>query len=300
MPSPRQRERVFVVEESSCSLATILRRLAPDDLRAISEGRIYVDDRRVESEDFRVDRGSKITCYVRRDQSAKPRDTPFSIVARRGDLVVASKPSAFTCEPDRTGSVSSLREAVADQLGARNVHVLTRLDVGVSGLVLMALTHAACSVATKLQNQHRITKSYFAMVKGTLGSDTVWIEPPCANRNAVTEVHALGLSGAVGWSHAIQDAVTLLRVKPITGRKHQIRIHSSQHGHSLLGDRRYGGPAHAVKSDGTVIRFERLMLHAYQLVIPWESEDWTTTCAAPPDMIDVWRELGGDDSCLKT
>ncbi len=288
-----------MVAESSCTLASIVKRYVPGDACAIKEGRIFVDDRRVERDEVRVERGSKITWYARRLAPVSHRDAAFSIVAQRGDLVVAIKPSAWTCEPDRAGSVSSLREAVASQLGARTVHVLTRLDAGVSGLVLLALTHAACSMVMKLQKQHRIAKRYFAMVTGGPISETLW-NGHCANRDAVTELHVLGLSGSVRWAQASEAPVTLLSVKPITGRKHQIRIHSSQHAHPLLGDRRYGGPAQAVKSDGTVLRFERLMLHAYQLVIPLESEDWTTTCAAPRDMIDLWRALGGDDSCFKT
>jgi 23S rRNA-/tRNA-specific pseudouridylate synthase len=93
-------------------------------------------------------------------------------------------------------------------------------------------------------------------------------------------------------------AVSLLSVRPITGRKHQIRIHSSHYGYPLLGDVRYGGPTRLTQPNGSVLSVKRVMLHAYRLVIPWEREPWSITCAPPRDFEGLWTSLGGDPAHL--
>jgi 23S rRNA-/tRNA-specific pseudouridylate synthase len=300
MPT-EQRVREFVVTDAAGStLGSIVEQLAPGDPQAIEQGRVFVEQQRVRDRQYRAEPGARVTWYLPRLVSADADDVAFSIVARRRDWVVAAKPSKWTCEPDRTGHSTSLRDAVADELDVPQAHVLTRLDVGVSGLVLLGLSHRVCSAAMKLQNQHLVTKEYFALVAGAPAASETWNGPACGDREAKTQLRVLSEPCVV---HATQEnvsTVSLVSVQPITGRKHQIRIHAAHHGYPLLGDGRYGGPTRVVKTDGSVICIRRVMLHAYRLTIPWEGQKWTVACPPPNDLVRLWSTLGGDANCLRT
>jgi len=295
-PEPRKRE--FLVSSAIRSLGSVVTELAPGDPDAVEQGRVFVDEQRVVDRRHRVQPGARVTWYARRSSVVEPDDLPFSIIARRGDWVVVSKPSGWSCEPDRTGRAASLRDAVANELGAARVHVLTRLDVGVSGLVLIGLSPRACRLALSLQNEHRLGKDYYALVSGAPVPSITWDGPPCANRYATTQSRRLGEPCVVRSS--APTICSLLSIKPITGRKHQIRIHAAHHGYPLLGDVRYGGLTRVVKPDGGVVPVKRVMLHAYRLVMPLEKDYWTTHCLPPRDFVTLWTTLGGDPALLSS
>jgi 23S rRNA-/tRNA-specific pseudouridylate synthase len=300
MPT-EQRVREFVVTDAAGStLGSIVAKLAPSDPQAIEQGRVFVEQRRVKDPQYRAEAGAHVTWYLPRPVSGDADDVAFSIVARRGDWVVAAKPSNWTCEPDRTGHSTSLRDAVASELHVSHAHALTRLDVGVSGVVLLGLSHRACSEATKLQDQHLIIKDYFALVAGTPAATETWNGPPCGAREARTQLRVVSGSCVVHSTQKNGSTVSLVSVRPITGRKHQIRIHAAHHGYPLLGDGRYGGPTRVVRTDGSVLYIRRMMLHAYRLTIPWESQTWTVACPPPDDLVGLWSSLGGNASCLRT
>jgi 23S rRNA pseudouridine1911/1915/1917 synthase len=298
MPT-EQRLRQFVVSDAAgITLGSIVEQLAPGDPQSIEQGRVFVDQQRVQDCQYLAKHGATVTWYLQRQALVDADDVAFSIVARRRDWVVAAKPSNWSCEPDRTGRATSLCDAVADELGATQAHVLTRLDVGVSGLVLLGLSHRVCSAAMELQRQHLIAKDYFALVSGTPATEETWNGPTCGNREAKTHLRVMGEPCVVHSTAENATTVSLVSVQPITGRKHQIRIHANHHGYPLLGDGRYGGLTRVVQKDGSVIGIRRVMLHAYRLVIPWESHTWTTVCPSPHDLTRLWFTLGGDVACL--
>lgn len=300
MPT-EQRVREFVVTDAAGStLGSIVEQLAPGDPQAIEQGRVFVEQRRVKDPHYRAVAGARVTWYLPRLVSADADDLAFSIVAQRGDWVVAAKPSNWTCEPDRTGHATSLRDAVANELDVPQAHVLTRLDVGVSGLVLLGLSHRVCSAAMKLQNQHLIIKEYFALVVGAPAATETWNGPACDDREAKTQLRLLSEPRVVHAAQENANRVSLVSVRPVTGRKHQIRIHAAHHGYPLLGDGRYGGPTRLVKTDGSVLCIRRMMLHAYRLTIPWEGQTWTVASPPPNDLVTLWSTLGGDTNCLRT
>ncbi len=289
----QSRERRFVVSGHPTSLPAIVEKLAPGDANALREGRVFVDGKRVDQRADRVNPGSRVTWYAPRLCVAQACDVEFSILDRRDDFLVAAKPALWSSEPDRTGRTTSLREQAARLLGVRELHVATRLDAGVSGLVLLALSKSACRHAVKLLTLRQMKKEYLAVVIGKVEKDERWDSPVDGSRSALTLIHPLAESGLAQFASHVQAPASLLRITPITGRRHQIRIHAAGCGRPLLGDRRYGGAMHFVRSDGTVQPLPRLMLHAWRLNIPWEGQYWTTVCPVPSDMREMWAVLGG-------
>jgi 23S rRNA-/tRNA-specific pseudouridylate synthase len=290
------RERCFVVSGDSVALTNVVDKLAPGDIHALDEGRIFVDGKRVEEGQTHVQSGSRVTWYAPRSNSLEVDDVEFCILDRRDDFVIVAKPALWLSEPDRTGHRVSVRERAASFLHERNLHVATRLDFGVSGLMLAVLGPSARKEAVRLQNLRQIKKDYLALMLGTVAEKAHWDRSVDGKLDAITTGYRLGVSELVRFSPPKQSAASQLLVNPVTGRYHQIRIHAAAYGHPILGDRRYGGPIRYVKAEGAVRKVPRPMLHAWRLTIPWHGQPWTTICPVPNDMRKLWAELGGSET----
>jgi len=289
------RDRYFIVSGQSVRLSTVVHTLAPGDSNALRDGRVFIDGQRADESVRDVRPGSQVTWYAARPVTSAIGDLEFRILDRRNNLVIVAKPAHWSSEPDRSGRQMSLQEQVSRRLNLRNLHVATRLDAGVSGLVIIAIGEAACQFCSNLQSRRMINKDYLAIALGDVTENVRWDTPVDGKKIALTVCHRLAISGPVRFSRDDVTAASLLRLEASTGRHHQIRIHTSTNGNPLLGDRRYGGPMQYVRSDGTVRTIVRPMLHAWRLSIPWEDGDWTTVCPLPDDMRNLWADLGGRD-----
>ncbi len=87
---------------------------------------------------------------------------------------------------------------------------------------------------------------------------------------------------------------TLVAFEPRTGRTHQIRIHASDAGAALLGDRLYGGALAIALADGRVIEVPRIALHAAWVELPdLKGSTWRVQAPDPRDLVELWSDLGG-------
>jgi 23S rRNA-/tRNA-specific pseudouridylate synthase len=201
----------------------------------------------------------------------------------------------------RTGSpphslVERVRAFVPD---TGYLHPLSRLDVEVTGVVLFALTHRAVEVGTKAKAAGRYERWYVGLLAAApVPATGVWdlaisVDPRDATRRttgpgedtraAVTEYRTLGVSPC---------GVALVEFRPRTGRTHQIRVHASAAGRTVLGDVAYGGARRVVLDDGTVVATPRVMLHAARVVIPGHGV--TVEAPLPADFAGVWDAMGGE------
>jgi 23S rRNA pseudouridine1911/1915/1917 synthase len=170
-----------------------------------------------------------------------------------------------------------------------------RLDRPVSGVVLFARnTKAAQRLAEQFQ-KHQVVKLYWAVVEGNVQpSDGRWsdwlLKLPEEARSTRVSVEALGARHAVLDYRRINAGprVTLLEVRPQTGRMHQIRVQAAERGHPVLGDMLYG----ATQPFGppTALARERVIaLHARSLTFlhPIRFEPITVTAPLP----EYWQQL---------
>lgn len=188
-------------------------------------------------------------------------------------LLVVNKPAGLLTQGDRSGD-PTLLEAARDYLRVKyakpgNVYVgmVHRLDRNVSGVVVLARTSKA---AGRLGGQFRdgtVTKIYWAVVHGVpdpaSGELRSWLAGE-GDRRGVTRAAAEPFAGAKEalLRYHVGDSArdrALVEVRPVTGRRHQIRAQFALAGHPLLGDVKYGAPE----------RFSghRIALHAYRLEI---------------------------------
>jgi len=155
-----------------------------------------------------------------------------------------------------------------------------RLDMDTSGVVLLARSTDAQSGAAKQFEARRVTKTYIARIHGHLkpgiGDINLPIRKDYDNR-PIHEVHPDGKPSRTLWQvEAYEDGVTRVKLTPITGRTHQLRVHMAYENYPILGDRLYA-PDHVLAMS------DRLQLHAASIALrhPITGEGVTYSAACP-------------------
>ena len=153
---------------------------------------------------------------------------------------------------------------------------LHRLDKETTGLIAFSKTlNGAVWFSENIKN-HSIKKKYLAIIQGRLENEEIW-EDELSQKKAKTAVRPL----AYGKDPFYNFDVTLAEFTIFTGRKHQIRLHSFLHNHSLLGDTRYGG-RNIPKDKLTNVR--SFYLHAYTLILPKNTLNLPKSLYCPLDI----------------
>jgi 23S rRNA pseudouridine1911/1915/1917 synthase len=183
----------------------------------------------------------------------------LEILHEDDELLVINKPAGLVCHPTKDGPLSSLIGRVRLHLGAGSrPHLVNRLDRETSGVTLAAKTDAVARELRRLWESREVEKEYLAIVHGHVVEDHGIIDAPLgkdeSSRVAIKDcVRADGLpsqteffverkfSRLVAGAGNKSSVFSLLRVRPRTGRKHQIRIHLAHFGHPIVGDKIYGG-----------------------------------------------------------
>ena len=218
------------------------------------------------------------------------------------DLVVVDKPVGVAAHP----SLGWEGPSVTEHLAASGVQVSTsgaaerqgvvqRLDVGTSGLMVVAKSEIAYSVLKQAFRDRSVDKVYHALAQGHPDPFQGTIEAPIGRHPGSDWKMAIVEGGRHSVTHyetlEAHRAATLLEVHLETGRTHQIRVHLAAVGHPLVGDPLYGcDPRLAAR-----LGLERQWLHAVELgfVHPTRGEYVRFTSEYPDDLaraLDLIRE----------
>ena len=230
----------------------------------------------------------------------------FPILYEDADLLAINKPAGLVCHPTKGDVYSSLISRVRLHLGeGATAHLVNRLDRETSGVILIAKSPEADAALKKLFEQRKVQKEYLAIAHGHFAADSMSCEAPLGkDEQAIISIKdCVRPDGAASktefaveqrFSRAEGD-FTVLRVRPHTGRKHQIRIHLQHLGHPLVGDKLYGGDERLylefVLRQLTAERRARLILpcqalHATQLRFSWLGRDWEFRAEPEPWFTD--------------
>ena len=227
------------------------------------------------------------------------------VVHNDGRLLVIHKPPGMpTTAPSATDPC--LVHWVRTRFPHLQAHATSRLDSQVSGLVTFALDSEMNRHLLEARRAGTYERAYLGVTTHSLATaQGQWTWPISIDpRDAKRRVAGSGRGG--------RDALTLyevvartpnanlLRLKPQTGRTHQLRVHASEAGAPLFGDVQYGGQRRQVLADGSVVTARRVMLHCARVSFPSPFGDEPIQLEAPPraDMSRVWQALGGAPAAL--
>lgn len=230
----------------------------------------------------------------------------FEILHEDKNLLAINKPAGLVCHPTKTDEHSSLVGRVRLYLGSDHpVHFVNRLDRETSGVVLVAKTDEAAREIRRLWENRQVTKTYWAIVHGHVRKDTGTIDAPLGPDEASDVVvkdcvHTDGVRAQTQYrTHwrftRAEGDFTWLHVEPVTGRKHQIRIHLQHHGHPIVGDKLYGlnesWYLKLAKNELTTDDWQKLILknqalHARELRLHWRDNDWLFEAEPEDEFVD--------------
>jgi 23S rRNA pseudouridine1911/1915/1917 synthase len=226
------------------------------------------------------------------------------VVYRDADLLVIDKPSGLpTTSPDGKGCLAEWARAHDPE--AERMHPSSRLDAEVTGLVTFARTTRAIAQLTAARAASAYRRFYLGLASCAPEPPQGDWRDPIARDPKDPRRRVVSKAGTQSWSRyrtlGGAPQVALLLLQPETGRTHQLRVHASQAGSPLWGDKHYGGPTRAVLADGRVHAARRVMLHCAQLILPGidSGEPLALQVAPPADLRGFYAALGGDEALLE-
>ncbi len=276
--SQKQHKRldVYVVEQHP----SISRAFAA---KLIEQGKVFVNDQSSKP-GFKLHANDDVTIdYTEAEQEAVP-NVDLPILYEDDDCIVINKPvgilthSKGAFNPEATVA-SFVRQRISGMAGDR-AGIVHRLDRATSGVIICAKHPEALSLLQKQFALRKAKKSYAAIITGTLTPDHAIIDMPIERNPKAPATFKVGVNGKPSITEyqveQSSEHYALLRLKPQTGRTHQLRVHLAQQKHPIVGDVLYDGePA------------ERLYLHAESLEITLPNRERKTFTAPLPKEFQV-------------
>jgi len=299
--SSGQRVDKFLAEHSLLSRSAI-QRLA-------REGQVRADGEPVEQA-YKVRAGQELVVDIpatEPDAVLRAEDIAVDVIYEDDDVVVVNKPAGLVVHPAYGHKTGTLVNAMLGRITARTGResgrpgIVHRLDKDTSGVMVVAKNDVA-QLALSRQLQHKgFAKEYLALVGGDPGESDVVVDAPlerdaddrrrmvvrASGREAETRFRRIAswASKTIG-SDAHGGRLSLLLVKPVTGRTHQIRVHLAYAHFPIVGDPVYG-------RRGDTSGLGRQFLHAWRLTLrlPHAGER-TFTAPLAPDLVAYLQGLG--------
>lgn len=193
------------------------------------------------------------------------------------NLLAIDKPSGLAVQGG-----SGIEFSVDDILSHLNLQrsssekfqLVHRLDKDTSGILLIAKNHQSAEILTAAFKNKTIEKTYLALVDGIVKKNEGTIDIPLRKKllgknEKVLPDFELGKPAITNYKllkvfegYAEENSYSLLELKPVTGRTHQLRVHCKEIGHAILNDVKYGGKK-VVRKDVC----KRMCLHAQKIKI---------------------------------
>ena len=190
------------------------------------------------------------------------------------DFIVVDKPAGMLAD----GANGSAEEVLRRQTGNPDVCAVHRLDRDTTGCLLMAKSQRAKAKAVDVFREHRIAKSYRAIVYARWDAKATTLDLPIEGERALTQVTCVR-------ANAVASQL-LVRIE--TGRTHQIRKHLAMARHPVMGDRQYGPKQ--VEAEFQAVA--RPMLHAVELVMDHPTREGKLKVFAPiPQDMHRWLNV---------
>ncbi len=262
--------------------------------RLIANEHVLVDGAPARKSTY-VERGAQVAVTLPgTPREAVPTGLSLPVLHQDADLLAIDKPAGLLvhdapAEPGAPTVAAWFLEHYAGEAAAYDVErpgIVHRLDKHTSGLLLLAKTPAAQTALSAAFEARETQKQYLALCDGIPQRDRAVIDADIARSHADRRRMAVTAEGRSAQTEyevlASARERSLLLVKPLTGRTHQIRVHLAAIGAPVTGDDLYGrgpGPRH--------------LLHAWRLTVPHpRGGELTVTAPLPHDMLAAIDEAG--------
>jgi 23S rRNA pseudouridine1911/1915/1917 synthase len=251
--------------------------------KLINEGKVRVNGVRVDP-DFDFIEGMRLEVDWPREsaEGVVAEDLPLQVVVENSDFLVIDKPAGLVVHPGSGHSSGTVVNALLGHLDIEESRdarfgIVHRLDKDTSGLLLVAKNDETALKLKQLFRDREVQKEYLVLVSGRLPQPAGEINKPIGRHPRGGLRFAVGGGGKQAMTRYFTEKVypkhTLLRVVPVTGRTHQIRVHLKSVGHPVVGDGLYGGE-----------KLGRLFLHAARLSFRLKGIEYLFESALPEDL----------------
>ena len=268
-------------------------------VRLLEDGDITTSGNAMSKSD-KVTAGQIIEVFMPQEKNSEP--IPFtpipglSIIYNDDSIVVIDKPVGCAAHPSPgwegptvVGALSAAGYTVSTSGPAERAGIVHRLDVGTSGLMVVAKTDQAYTFLRDAFKSRTVTKIYHALIQGHMDPSTGTIDAPIDRHPKEDHRFAVVANGKESITHyeviEFYRGVSLVKVELETGRTHQIRVHFSALRHPLVGDLTYGADTALAASLG----MSRPWLHAMvlELTHPLTGERLTFNAPYPADLTNA-------------
>jgi 23S rRNA pseudouridine1911/1915/1917 synthase len=226
------------------------------------------------------------------------------IVYADDDIVVVDKPVGVAAHPSPgwtgptvIGGLAAMGQTVATSGAAERQGVVHRLDVGTTGLMVVAKSEMAYSALKRAFKAREVEKRYHAVVQGHLDPLRGTVDAPIDRHPTQDYKWAVVSGGRPSVTHydtlEAFRAASLVEVRLETGRTHQIRVHFAALRHPCVGDLTYGAdPTLAAR-----LGLHRQWLHARELAFthPGTGEEVRFVSEYPDDLAAALASLRGSE-----
>lgn len=253
--------------------------------KLILEGSVSLNGELCADADRAVKEGDRVE--VRNDRPASTKmigqKIPFGVIYEDDELLIVNKPAGLVVHPGAGNAQGTLvnalvgsRRKLSNVGGGDRPGIVHRLDKDTSGLLVVAKTNRAHRALALAFSSREVHKEYFAIVQGRVDKMEGRIDLPVGrDRQQRTKMTAInpGIPREATTHYKVVERFkfsTLVSLRPVTGRTHQIRVHMAAIGHPVQGDTVYGIP------DGA-----RLALHAYKISFDHPTSKKTLEFEAP-------------------
>ncbi|MFC5077179.1 Ribosomal large subunit pseudouridine synthase C [Vibrio thalassae] len=272
--------------------------------RIVRKGEVRVNKKRVKAE-YKLQAGDSVRIPPVTLEE-KQEDTPIStklnqvaelesqIIYEDDHLLILNKPSGIAVHGGsglKFGAIEALR-ALRPQ--ARFLELVHRIDRDTSGILLVAKKRSALRHLQAQFREKTVQKYYYALVMGKWKPSCRVVKAPLLKNevNSIVRVNPNGKPSETRFKviESFEQA-TLLQASPITGRTHQIRVHTQYTGHPIAWDDRYGDrrfDAYTAK-----VGLDRLFLHAANIIFthPASDEKMEIHAQMEPKLQQVLKKL---------
>ena len=240
----------------------------------VDAGGVEIDGK-VAAKSDRAALGSTVS--VTWDDKREPEIVPvviadMAIVYDDDDIVVVDKPPFLAAHPSLgwegdtvVGALAGAGYRISTSGPPERQGIVHRLDVGTSGLMIVAKSEIAYSVMKRKFKDREISKTYHAVVQGHPDPSEGTIDAPIGRHPGSSWKFAVTADGRHSVTHyetlEAFPGASLVEVELETGRTHQIRVHMAAHRHPLVGDTHYGADPTLTAKLGLT----RQWLHAIRL-----------------------------------